>query len=447
MTAAIFAGPTLGRTLSDPVGEFRFLPPAAQGDVYRLAMERPSAIGIIDGYFSGAPSVWHKEILWAMSQGIPMFGSASMGALRAAELCEFGMRGIGRIFEAFRDGILEDDDEVAVTHGPAELSYVPTSEAMVNIRSTLVRAEAEGVICASTCHALEMAAKSRHFADRTWPGLLEDGRAAGLDALEMAGLEAWLPGGMVDQKRLDAVEMLEAIEASLSRKTSNEPTFRFEWTRLFDDLVARSASSDGLPHLVEAALDELRLEGPSAYRRVEDGALLRLVANRGLDRPAPLSDAALSAALVETRSRLRLFSRADLLAWMSANALDEAALRRLVEDEACLAELRRLSGPSLEPGLVDEMRMSGLYERLAARALNKEQVLARAEPGRVPADSPELSALKARHWYFEKRLRIEFPEDLAGFASSLGYRDLHAFDRAIQREQAFLSVNQEYNSS
>ena len=119
------------------------MPPVAQGDVYRAALSRPRAIGIIDGYFSGAPSVWHKEILWAMSEGVPVFGAASMGALRAAELHEFGMRGIGRIFEAFRDGVLEDDDEVAVVHGPAEIGYLPASEAMVNIRATLALAEAK----------------------------------------------------------------------------------------------------------------------------------------------------------------------------------------------------------------------------------------------------------------------------------------------------------------
>ena len=60
--------------------------PSAQGDVYRVAQERPSAIGIVDGYFEGVLSVWHKEILWAMAEGIHVFGSASMGALRAAEL-------------------------------------------------------------------------------------------------------------------------------------------------------------------------------------------------------------------------------------------------------------------------------------------------------------------------------------------------------------------------
>ena len=80
-------------------------PPAAQGDVYRAALSRPVAIGLVDGYFERVPAVWHKEILWALSQGIHVFGSASMGALRAAELAPFGMVGVGAIFEAYRDGI------------------------------------------------------------------------------------------------------------------------------------------------------------------------------------------------------------------------------------------------------------------------------------------------------------------------------------------------------
>ena len=145
MTMFVFVGPTLPAGEIARAGDFVCLPPVAQGDLYRAARRRPRAIGIIDGYFSGAPSIWHKEILWAISQGIPVFGSASMGALRAAELHAFGMRGVGRIFEAFRDGALEDDDEVAVVHGPAELDYLAASEAMVNIRATLARAEADRV--------------------------------------------------------------------------------------------------------------------------------------------------------------------------------------------------------------------------------------------------------------------------------------------------------------
>src|SRR6185503_19851746 len=92
------------------------------------------------------PAVWHKEILWAMSEGIHVFVSGSMGALRAAELASFGMIGVGAVFEAYRDGVLEDDDEVAVVHAAAEHDYRAGSEALVNIRATLARARTEGVL-------------------------------------------------------------------------------------------------------------------------------------------------------------------------------------------------------------------------------------------------------------------------------------------------------------
>src|SRR5580700_2858864 len=130
MNVIIFTGPTLSENAARCELDATYLPPAAQGDVYRAAVGRPVAIGIIDGVFDQVPSVWHKEVLWAMSQGIHVFGSASMGALRAAELHSFGMRGVGRIFEAFVDGALEDDDEVAVVHGPEEVGYLSLSEPM-----------------------------------------------------------------------------------------------------------------------------------------------------------------------------------------------------------------------------------------------------------------------------------------------------------------------------
>ena len=142
----IFTGPTISPTEASAELKAVYLPPAAEGDVYRVALHRPQAIGIIDGYFQSVPTVRHKEILWAMSRGIHVFGSASMGALRAAELLPFGMEGVGAVFELYRDGIFEDDDEVAVAHGPAETGFVSASEAMVNIRQTLREAERLGII-------------------------------------------------------------------------------------------------------------------------------------------------------------------------------------------------------------------------------------------------------------------------------------------------------------
>ena len=90
----VFVGPTLA--VSDARAELDavYLPPVTAGDVHRLWRLRPRAIGIIDGFFEHAPAVWHKEILWIMEQGVHVFGSAGMGALRAVELEMFGMRGV-----------------------------------------------------------------------------------------------------------------------------------------------------------------------------------------------------------------------------------------------------------------------------------------------------------------------------------------------------------------
>jgi len=68
MKAVIFAGPSLPPAFrpNDPALEWR--PPVKQGEVYEAALDGPAIIGIIDGYFEVTPTVWHKEILWAMTQ-------------------------------------------------------------------------------------------------------------------------------------------------------------------------------------------------------------------------------------------------------------------------------------------------------------------------------------------------------------------------------------------
>lgn len=216
----VFVGPTLtSREAHQTWPDAVYHPPACQGDIYRVvAREAPAAIGIIDGYFTHVPSVWHKEILHALAAGIPVCGSASMGALRAAELAQFGMVGIGVVFEAYQEGVLhpfehepfEDDDEVAVLHGPAEVGYLALSEALVNIRLTLALASAEGVIPASTRDHLVAAGKRLFYQERSYQALLESGRGR-VAGDELERLERWLPDRKVDQKRLDARAMLDAL--------------------------------------------------------------------------------------------------------------------------------------------------------------------------------------------------------------------------------------------
>jgi hypothetical protein len=216
MTAIVFAGPTLppANRPADPLFEWR--PPVKQGDVYRAALTQPAAIGIVDGYFEVTPTVWHKEILWAMAAGIHVFGAASIGALRAAELDAFGMRGIGDIYEDYRDGVLQDDDEVAVLHGPEELGYPPLTEAMVNIRATFAEAIRLGIITVARAEGLVGTAKALFYKNRTYDAVLQPAAAARLPAPALHDLAEWLTRNRVDQKRLDAIAMLAATRAHLA---------------------------------------------------------------------------------------------------------------------------------------------------------------------------------------------------------------------------------------
>ena len=176
MKVYVFTGPSLApivarRHWAGPV----YLPPAAQGDVYRIARRKPWGIGIVDGLFERVPAVWHKEILWALSQGIHVYGSAGMGALRAAELATFGMVGVGTIFEDYAKAAIEDDDEVMRIHRGAAKNYEPNSEAMVNIRNTLAKAVREGIIRKSTEEQLARIGKALFYPQRTNDRINEKG--------------------------------------------------------------------------------------------------------------------------------------------------------------------------------------------------------------------------------------------------------------------------------
>ncbi len=108
-------------------------PPARQGDVWRALEDQPRAIALVDGVFEHVPSVWHHELRAALASGVAVFGGASMGALRAAELHAHGMIGVGQIFRWYRDGVLTDDGAVALLHADAEHGFRPLTVPLVNV--------------------------------------------------------------------------------------------------------------------------------------------------------------------------------------------------------------------------------------------------------------------------------------------------------------------------
>lgn len=225
MTIVVFAGPSLFGTPAALLSGFSLRPPAECGDVARAARDGAAAIGLIDGRFETAASVWHKEILWALSKGVRVFGSSSMGALRAAETWRFGIRGVGRVFRLYRSGALRDDDEVAILHGPPDVGSIPLTEAMVNIRFTLRKARRQGIISANTEIEISRIAKSLYYKERTYDRVFEIcGSRAGLRA-DVETFRNRLDTVRRDVKREDAIRLLSALRGPPSRQTDASNTF------------------------------------------------------------------------------------------------------------------------------------------------------------------------------------------------------------------------------
>lgn len=168
MKPCIFVGPTLHEPgPAGAVDGFDVFEPARLGSVFQAVQAGYRRIGIVDGYFGNTAPVWHKEILYAMAQGARVWGSSSMGALRAAELARYGMQGIGVAFRLFSAGALNDDDEVCLVHASREFRYRPLSMAMLNLRFTLRRLVRTGLLTQVEEQPLIAAMKGFHFSQRT----------------------------------------------------------------------------------------------------------------------------------------------------------------------------------------------------------------------------------------------------------------------------------------
>jgi hypothetical protein len=170
MTACtVFIGPTLpDAQVAALLPHARILPPVRHGDLLRLDARAGDTVLIIDGLFLQTASVRHREIMYLLGHGVTVGGSSSMGALRAAELWRFGMRGYGEVFRLYRNGEIDGDDEVAIVHGTAEDGYRGYSDPLVSIRVALRDAAAAGVLSPGEAvlmlaEAIAMPFRSRSF--------------------------------------------------------------------------------------------------------------------------------------------------------------------------------------------------------------------------------------------------------------------------------------------
>ncbi|HVI91831.1 MAG TPA: TfuA-like protein [Dongiaceae bacterium] len=444
MTVCVFLGPSLGRAAARDTLDALYLPPAGHGDIYRATLLRPKprVIGLVDGFFRHQPAVRHKEILWAMSEGIHVFGAASIGALRAVELADFGMTGIGRVFDDFQAGVLEDDDEVAVDHGPAELGYPPLNEAMVDIRATLDRAHEQGIIEAPCAAALTAIAKRQLYARRGYPALLDAAAAQGIAPADLVGLRAWLPAGRRSQKRDDALALLAALRDFLA--TDPPPlavSYRFERTEAWDADTAFAAPltpMDGGALRREHLLDEIRLR-PEQHKRLRQEALAFALARREADR------AGIAVSPQEMQDFLRcwlhergLTSPAALVAWREANHLgDDLAFNAFIAEQARTQKVTALAADLIEARMIDVLQQRGDYAALAVRAVEKQQALLTSGLADLPLAESDIAAADLLAWFRREHSHRNLPVDAEQLATALSFVSVDAFYRALLREYRY----------
>ena len=443
MSFVIFVGPTLDHAYAAREIDATFLPPASQGDVYLAARARPWGIGLIDGYFQHVPAVWHKEILWALAQGIHVFGAASIGALRAAELAAFGMRGVGSIFADFERGVLQDDDEVTILHSDADSGYRALSDAMVNIRATLAAAVAQDVIGAQLRDELLTAAKQTFYQQRSYAVLIKGARQCTAQRDELERFERWLPSGMIDQKRADAIALLRDMRAQREQhRGPQEVGFHFQHTDAWEQVRRRIhlKQSDASPIAArdqsDDVLGELRLSG-NEYIAARDSAFQHTLGQALAASNGEHSDATLiEDALIEFRRRHGLLEPGSVEPWLARQGLDAGGLARLLQDSLTVQRQRLLFDADVEHVLVQQLRLSGRFAGLQARAVRKQEVLSAAglvDPSLTNADIDEAALWS---WYCATHLSGAERPDIDGQARALGCT-VAVLRREVLREWCF----------
>ena len=208
----VFTGNSLSWEDAGSLLDADYRPPVKRNDINILVDKGgPDIIGIIDGIFFDRAAVAHREIIRAIKAGVTVVGGCSMGALRASELDTHGMIGVGRIYEWYRDGVVESDDEVAVTFHPETLE--PLSVPLVNIRTTLEYAVENGVLDPVRGDALLGIARSMYYPDRTYAGMVKKSVGQGLiPENEQDSVIDYLVHNEVDVKREDALLVIGKIK-------------------------------------------------------------------------------------------------------------------------------------------------------------------------------------------------------------------------------------------
>jgi hypothetical protein len=205
----VYTGPSLPRKIAEeilPSADVR--PPIRRGDLPKAMGETPHLIAIIDGELYKTPTVSPKEILRALDMGIIVIGAAGVGALRATELEQYGMGGIGTIFQWFKNEQLFEDDAVMVKYNQCTCERL--SDPLVNMIFGFSRAVRDGIITPNDERILLAIARKIYFLDRTYSRVFQEAEVS-VPRERLSALSDYLSLHECDLQRRDAVCLLQSV--------------------------------------------------------------------------------------------------------------------------------------------------------------------------------------------------------------------------------------------
>jgi len=206
----IFTGPSLSPQSARQWIDAEFRPPIARGDLPEVVQRGFRWIGIVDGVFHQSLAVSIQEIRTALESGARIYGSSSMGALRAAEAYPLGMVGVGRIYQWYREEKIDSDDEVAVSFDPDTLKSL--SIPLVNLRASLERLKSFQLLDEKEERELLKIAVRLPFPERTYDKFFfEYEKVSSQKAAQH--LRQLLNENEVDLKAVDAQELLRRMQS------------------------------------------------------------------------------------------------------------------------------------------------------------------------------------------------------------------------------------------
>ncbi len=242
----LFTGPTLASQLQRIKERYSTIDirgPAAWGDVAQAVHDGATRIGIVDGYFEQTRSVWHKEIIFALSRGVRVAGAASLGALRAAECEPFGMIPIGTIANDYISGALVDDSDVALVHAPAEVNYLALSKPRVNVIATLNAMLKENLISTTEWKNAKAVADRMFYAELSMRAVFSNMQIMNANRIER--LIEIAKAKYVDVKQTDALELVDWLQSDIDVPTAPGKPWSFNQTTQWIEMCEALNTSDG----------------------------------------------------------------------------------------------------------------------------------------------------------------------------------------------------------